>query len=215
MNRRRIWLGTLFLILAASCSTLPDPSTRDTNIDDQGRAESLPTPAWVPMALIGDLRSIEGLTAFSGSLVVVSLSQAEELERALSLAARLRPETEMGYHLSTRIDGLLRGAKVPGSDYLSFNAYREEYVKAVAETLYTDFIRRGSWWVKSQTYLADGSPGIQVYRVYQLWSVEKKYLKRQLEAILAAVHGQLASSPENLRARNIVQNTIERELFVF
>ncbi|HEY9053427.1 MAG TPA: hypothetical protein VIO60_01270 [Rectinemataceae bacterium] len=213
----RFWLKLgvflALLALAASCATIPEPSSRDTNLDNQGRAENLPTPAWVPMMLVGDIGSIESLPAYSGTLVVVSLSQAQELEKAQTLASRLRPETEMGYHLALRIDKLLREAKVPGSDYLSYNAYREEYIQAVSESLYTDFIRRGSWWIKSQTYLADGSPGMQVYRVYQLWSVEKKYLRRQLQAILASVHGELPSSPENLRARNIVQNTLDRELF--
>ncbi len=203
------------IALISSCATLPEPSVRDEVIADKGKAEGVPTPAWVPLALLGDIPAIERLPAYTGNLVVLTLSQAEDLERAEALAARVRPETEMGYYLSLRVRDLLKAVKVSGSDYISYNAYREVYEKAVDEALYTDFMNRGQWWVKLQTFKESGAQYKQVYRVIRLWAVEKKYIKRQLEAILNSVHAQAAPSAENLRAKNLIQNTLEKQLFEF
>jgi hypothetical protein len=162
---------------------------------------------------MGEAQNLEKTSAYANMIVVITSFDGQELQRAQQLADKMQLQSEMRYLVSLRVEKLLKDAKVPGADFKSFGAYSELFLKAVAEATYSDFRKEADWWVKLQTYKADGTTDKQLYRVLQLWVVEKKTLKKQLDLILTTVHGQVAPIPENIRAKNLIQNSLDAELF--
>ena len=80
--------------------------------------------------------------------------------------------------ISTRVKDTFAGAQVGDKDKIE--TYMERAVKSVSEATFTGFAMEGDWWVKLQTFTSDGKPDKQVYRVIQLWTIDKDVLKQQL-----------------------------------
>ncbi|TXT50881.1 MAG: hypothetical protein FD137_188 [Spirochaetes bacterium] len=198
-------LGFAFLVMA-SCATAPAGGANDIIIADKGSAEGKPTPSWVQVAVAGNSRNLETLPEFAGMIVVVTSFESEKLSEAQAIANNTRPETEMGYFLSLRVREILKKAKVPAQDFKTFAAYREAFEKGVAEALYPQFRLGPDWWVKFQS-------GKEIFKVVKLWTIDKKVLEKKFDSILAAVHGKAPASPANVRAKNLVENTLVADLF--
>jgi hypothetical protein len=66
----------------------------------------------------------------------------------------------------------------------------------------------GDWWAKLQTFTSDGKASDQVYRVIQLWSIDKEMLKQQIQKQLAGAAGaEAAPTPEKQKAMDLVQQS--------
>jgi hypothetical protein len=201
------------LALISSCATTSAPKKNDVIIEDKGTAEKTAMPSWVPAAMLGDTINLEKMPDFAGRIVVTTVSEAQDLKRAKDLAEKVRPQTEMGYFLSVRVGKVLKNAKVPAQDYLSFSSYSERFLSGVEEAIYEDFEKKADWWVKVQTYAANEKPDKELYRIIQVWAMEKKLLKRKFDLILAAVNSQAAPVPENVRAKNLIEDTLAEDFF--
>lgn len=201
------------LALISSCATTSTPKKSDVIIEDKGMAEKTAMPLWVPAAMLGDSLSLEKMPDFAGTIVVTTVSEAQNLERAKELAGKVRPQTEMGYFLSVRVGKALKNAKVPAQDFMSFSAYSERFQSGVEEAIYEDFTKKADWWVKVRTYTADAKPDKELYRVIQVWAMEKKLLKKKFDLILATVNSQAAPVPESVRAKNLIEKTLTEDFF--
>ena len=201
------------LALISSCATTSVPKKSDVIIEDKGMAEKTATPLWVPAAMLGDSLSLEKMPDFAGMIVVTTVSEAQDLEQAKQLAGKVRPQTEMGYFLSARVGEVLKNAKVPAQDFMSFSAYSERFLNGVGEAIYEDFTRKADWWVKVQTYTGDKKPDKELYRVIQVWAMEKKLLKKKFDLILTTVNSQAAPVPESVRAKNLIEDTLAKDFF--
>lgn len=217
MNRKitfSIFIAFISLLaLISSCATAPVPKKNDVIVEDKGMVEKIATPLWVPAAMVGDTLNLEKMPDFAGMIVVTTVSEAQDLARAKQLAEKVRPQTEMGYFLSARVGEVLKKAKVPAQDFMSFSAYNERFLNGIAEAIYEDFAKKADWWVKVQTYTADGKPDKELYRVIQVWGVEKKLLKKQFDLILTAANRQAAPVPESVRAKNLIEDTLLKDFF--
>jgi len=201
------------LALISSCATTSAPKKSDVIIEDKGMAEKTTMPLWVPAAMLGDNVSLEKMPDFAGMIVVTTVSEAQNLERAKELAGKVRPQTEMGYFLSLRVGNALKNAKVPAQDFMSFSAYSERFLSGVEEAIYEDFIKKADWWVKVRTYAGNEKPDKELYRVIQVWAIEKKLLKKKFDLILATVNSQAAPVPESVRAKNLIEKTLAEDFF--
>ena len=204
-------LGALALI--SSCATTSASLKSDVIIEDKGTAGNTAIPLWMPAAMQGDTLSLEIMPDFAGTIVVTTVSEAQNLERANELAQKVRPQTEMGYFLSVRAGKALKNANVPAQDFKSFSAYSERFLSEVEDAIYEDFTKKADWWVKVRTFKADGKPDKELYRVIQVWAVEKKLLKKKFDLILAAVNSQAAPVPESVRAKNPIEETLAKDFF--
>jgi hypothetical protein len=201
------------LALISSCATTSVPQKSDVIIEDKGTAGKATMPLWVPAAMLGDTLSLERMPDFAGMIVVTTVSEAQSLERANELAGKVRPQTEMGYFLSVRVGKALKNAKVPAQDFKSYSAYSERFLSGVEEAIYEDFSKKADWWVKVRTYAANEKQDKELYRVIQVWAVEKKLLKKKFDLILATVNSQAAPVPESVRAKNLIEDTLAKDFF--
>jgi len=83
----------------------------------------------------------------------------------------------------------------------------ERCVKSASEAKFSGFGMESEWWAKLQTFTADGKADKQVYRVIQIWGIDKDTLKKQIEGILK---GEAAAEPkteEKQRAMDLVQQS--------
>jgi len=206
-------MAGLAIFFLASCITAPEIRSKDIIISDKGSVEGLPTPAWVQVAIAGDARDLERLPEFSGMIVVVTSFESEMLPEAQSTANKMRAETEMGYFLSLRVQEILKNAKVPAQNYKTFAEYRVAFEDGVAEAIYPEFNPGPDWWVKFQSMNVEGKPGKQVFRVVKLWTIEKKILEKKFNAMLANIHGKTPTLPANVRAKNLIENTLGADFF--
>jgi hypothetical protein len=69
------------------------------------------------------------------------------------------------------------------------------------------------WWVKVQTYTPENKPDKQIYRVIQLWAIEKGMLQKQFDILFSQLAGTAQPTPEQKRAIDLVQNTVTKDFF--
>lgn len=203
----------VMLSLVASCATKPPLRKGDLLIEDKGTAYGIKTPKWVETAIIGGAKDIEKLPDYKNFVVVVAQFEAQNLQSAQLLAERMQAQTELASYLSTRVKDAFKGANVADADSKNFGVYGERFVASAAEAKYSGFRRDTDWWVKVQTYTDDGKPDKQIYRVIQLWTIEKEMLKKQFDMILSGIQASVAPTPETKRAMDLVQGTIAKDFF--
>lgn len=201
------------LSLVTSCSTKPPLRKGEVLIEDKGTAYGIKTPKWVGAAVIGGPKEIEKLPDYKNVVVIIAQFEAQNLQSAQLLAERMQAQTEMASYLSTRVKDAFKGANVADADSKNFGVYGERFIASVAEATYSGFRKDTDWWVKVQSYSDDGKPGIQTYRVIQLWTIEKEMLKKQFDIMLSSLQGEVAFTPETKRAMDLVQNTVTKDFF--
>jgi len=207
-------LAVVMLSLIASCATTKPPLRKgDVLIEDKGTAYGVKTPKWVETAIIGGARDVEKLPDYKSVVVIVAQFEAQNLQSAQLLAERMQAQTELASYLSTRVKDAFKGANVADADSKNFGVYGERFVASVAEAKYSGFRKDTDWWVKVQTYTAEGKPDKQVYRVIQLWTIEKGMLQKQFDMMLSGIQGAVAPTPETKRAMDLVQSTVAKDFF--
>ena len=206
-------LSFVVFTFLASCATLPSPTKGKAIIEDKGTAEGIKTPQWVQISIVGNPRDLEKIPPYTNSVVVVARSDADDLQRAQALSETMQIQVEVANDIALRVEDALKGVKVPGADAKNFSVYSELLVAKIAEATFADFRKNMDWWVKVQTFKADGKADKQYYSVYQLWLIEKKMLKKQLDLALSKMQASLPNAPENTRAMNLAQKAIDQEFF--
>ncbi len=217
MRKARIILAlaTLAVLLSiiAGCAGAPPLRKGDVLLEDKGTAYGIKTPKWVETAIIGGAKEIEKLPEYRDKVVFVGTAEAMNLPSAELFASRMDAQTEIAGYLSTRVKDAFKGANVANADSANFGQYGERFVASVAEARYSGFRKDADWWVKVQSYTSDGKPDKQVYRVQQLWTMEKAMLQKQFDIILGQIAGTAPATPETKRAMDLVQNTVTKDFF--
>lgn len=217
MNKRTastIMIFSIFaLALFASCASSQQVKNSDIYIEDKGTAEGITVPQWVQISLTGNIRDIEKLPDYKGMNVAVVQFDAQDLAQAQVLADQMQIQTELAHNLSVRVKNVLRAAKAPGGDFKTYSIFSDLFVETVNGAIYTDFHKDAYWWVKVQTFTADGRSDKEQYRVAQLWKVDEKQLKKIFDQYLLDVEAKVPASPANTRAKNLVENTLYNEFF--
>ncbi|HOX48596.1 MAG TPA: hypothetical protein PLG14_05355, partial [Spirochaetales bacterium] len=97
------------------------------------------------------------------------------------------------------------GAQVGDKDKIE--TYMERCVKSASEAQFTGFGMESEWWAKLQTFTPDGKPDKQVYRVIQIWGIDKDSLKKQIDAILKNEAAAEPKTEQKQRAMDMVQQS--------
>ncbi len=206
-------IAVMVLLLTFSCATKAPLRKGEVLLEDKGTAFGVKTPKWVELALIGGPREIEKLPDYKNMMVVVAQFEAQNLQSAQLLAERMQAQTELASYLSTRVKDAFKGANVADADSKNFGVYGERFVASVAEAKFTGFRKDADWWVKVQTYTPDNKPDKQLYRVIQLWTIDKDMLKKQFDILLNQLAGNTPPTPETKRAMDLVQGTVAKDFF--
>jgi len=84
---------------------------------------------------------------------------------------------------------------------------------SVGEATFSGFRMEADWWVKVQTYTPENKPDKQIYRVIQLWAIDKNMLQKQFDMLFSQMAGGEPPTPEQKRAMDLVQNTVTKDFF--
>jgi hypothetical protein len=208
-------LATLAVVLSifVGCAGAPPLRKGDVLIEDKGTAYGIKTPKWVEIAILGGAKEIERQPEYKEKVVFIGTAEAMNLPSAELFASRMDAQTEIASYLSTRVKDAFKGANVANADSANFGQYGERFVASVAEAKYAGFRKDADWWVKVQTYTSEGKADKQIYRVQQLWTMEKTMLQKQFDIILGQIAGNAPATPETKRAIDLVQNTVTKDFF--
>jgi len=213
MKARKAVLVLLVAAVIISCGTKPPLRKGEVLIEDKGTAYGIKTPKWVELAIIGGYRDIEKLPDYKDKVVFIAQFEAQNLQSAQLLAERMQADTEIARYLSTRVKDAFKGANVADADSKNFGAYGERFVMSVGEATFSGFRMEADWWVKVQTYTPEDKPDKQIYRVTQLWAIDKNMLQKQFDMLFSQMAGGEPPTPEQKRAMDLVQNTVTKDFF--
>jgi hypothetical protein len=97
------------------------------------------------------------------------------------------------------------GAQVGDKDKIE--TYMERCVKSVSESRFSGFAQEADWWVKLQTFTSDGKPDDQMYRVIQVWGIDKTLLQKQIDQILKDNAATEPKTEAKQKAMDLVQQS--------
>jgi uncharacterized membrane-anchored protein len=173
-------------------------------IEHKGTAFGRDYPKWMDSALDGP-KAVEKLPDFANKYIVVVQEDGMDLAGAQLAASRLNAQTTISALISTRVKDTFAGAQVGDKDKIE--TYMERAVKSVSEATFTGFAMESDWWAKLQTFTADGKTDKQVYRVIQIWGIDKDMLKKQVEKQLAGAAAEEPKTEAKQKAMDLVQQS--------
>ena len=212
-----ILIAVVSIAAVVGCASEPKPAKGGVNppaptvkayppqiLEHKGTAFGRDYPKWMDAALDGP-KAVEKLGDYANKFIVVVQEDGGDLTGVQLAASRLNAQTTIAQLVSTRVKDTFAGAQVGDKDKIE--TYMERCVKSASEAKFSGFGMESEWWAKLQTFTADGKADKQVYRVIQIWGIDKDTLKKQIEGILK---GEAAAEPkteEKQRAMDLVQQS--------
>ncbi len=208
--------AALVIALAAGCASRPEPARPFTPPEStvkayppqilmhKGTAFGIAYPNWMEAALQGP-KYVEKLADFKNKYIIVVEQDGQDLTGTQLAASRLNAQATISALMSTRVKDTFAGAQVGDKDKIE--TYMERCVKSVSESAFSGFAMESEWWVQLQTFTADGKPDKQVYRVIQIWGIDKDLLQKQIDQILEDTAATEPKTPEKERAMDLVQQS--------
>jgi uncharacterized membrane-anchored protein len=173
-------------------------------IEHKGTAFGRDYPKWMDAALDGP-KAVEKLPDFANKYVVVVQEDGQDLSGAQLAASRLNAQTTISALVSTRVKDTFAGAQVGDKDKVE--TYMERAVKSVSEAKFSGFAMESDWWAKLQTFTSDGKADKQVYRVIQVWAIDKDTLKAQIQSQLKDAAAAEPKTEDKQKAIDLVQQS--------
>ncbi len=167
--------------------TLADSKSvnRPEIIDYKGSEFNANPPEWIQVFIESDISGVEQLARYKDKYCVVVEMDGKDKEGVMLALANLKAPVEIAGRISTRVQQRFAGAQVGDVDKIE--TYMENVVKVAREASFSGFGKEGETW----TYLQYFKPGPKkeldkaVYRGYQLWSISKADLQKQVDAMLS------------------------------
>jgi hypothetical protein len=173
-------------------------------IEHKGTAFGRDYPKWMDAALDGP-KAVEKLPDFANKYIVVVQQDGQDLDGAQLAASKLDAQTTISALISTRVKDTFAGAQVGDKDKIE--TYMERAVKSVSEAKFSGFSMESDWWVKLQTFTPDGKADKQVYRVIQIWGIDKDTLKTQIQSQLKDASDAEPKTPDKQKAMDLVNQS--------
>ncbi len=208
--------AALVLVVAAGCASKPEPpkpfvppestvkSYPPQILMHKGTAFGIAYPNWMEAALQGP-KYVEKLADYKNKYIIVVEQDGMDLTGTQLAASRLNAQTTISALMSTRVKDTFAGAQVGDKDKIE--TYMERCVKSVSESTFSGFAMESDWWVQLQTFTPEGKPDDQVYRVIQIWGIDKDLLQKQIDQILEDNAAIEEKTPEKQRAMDLVQQS--------
>jgi hypothetical protein len=127
-------------------------------------------------------KQVEKLPDFANKYIVVVQEDGKNLTEAQIAASRLDARAAIAQDISTRAKEMFFVDQAGDTDMIG--TYLERCMRSVSEATFGGFSIQGDWWVKIRTFTPDGKPDKQVYRIIQVWGIDKDALQRQIDKIL-------------------------------
>jgi uncharacterized membrane-anchored protein len=173
-------------------------------LEHKGTAFGRDYPKWMEAALDGP-KAVEKLPDFANQYIVVVQEEGQDLSGAQLAASRLNAQTTISALVSTRVKDTFAGAQVGDKDKIE--TYMERAVKSVSDATFTGFSMESDWWAKLQTFDSKGKADKQVYRIIQVWGIDKDLLKQQIDKILAGAAAAEPKTEAKQKAMDLVQQS--------
>ena len=173
-------------------------------LEHKGTAFGRDYPKWMDAALDGP-KAVEKLGDYANKYIVVVQEDGQDLTGVQLAASRMNAQTTIAQLISTRVKDTFAGAQVGDKDKIE--TYMERCVKSASEARFSGFGMESEWWAKLQTFTPDGKPDKQVYRVIQIWGIDKDSLKKQIDAILKNEAAAEPKTEQKQRAMDMVQQS--------
>ena len=173
-------------------------------IEHKGTAFGKDYPKWMDAALDGP-KAVEKLPDFANKYIVVVQQDGQDLDGAQLAASKLDAQTTISALISTRVKDTFAGAQVGDKDKIE--TYMERAVKSVSEAKFSGFSMESDWWVKLQTFTTDGKADKQVYRVIQIWGIDKDTLKAQIQSQLKDAAAAEPKTEDKQKAIDLVNQS--------
>lgn len=173
-------------------------------LEHEGTLWGTNPPAWILEYISKGYKAVERMPDYQGQFVIIVNAEGASREGASLAAGRLNAQTTISAMMSTRVRDTFAGAQVGDKDMVE--TYMERVVKSVSEAQFAGFRMEDEKWLHVQEFDDKGKPSRRVYRVYQLWTISKDALNRQIENILSGAAAAEPKTPEKERAIAAVQN---------
>jgi uncharacterized membrane-anchored protein len=173
-------------------------------IEHKGTAFGRDYPKWMDAALDG-AKAVEKLPDYAGKYIVVVQEDGQDLAGAQLAASKINAQTTIASLISTRVKDTFAGAQVGDKDKIE--TYMERAVKSVSEATFTGFTMESDWWAKLQTFTDKGKLDKQVYRVIQIWGIDKEQLKDQIDKALKGAAAVEPKTEAKQKAMDLVQQS--------
>lgn len=192
-------------------STIPAPTVKSYPpqiLEHKGTSFGRDYPKWMDAALDGP-KAVEKLPDFSGKYIVVVQQDGKDLTGTQLAASRLDAQATISQLISTRVKDTFAGAQVGDKDKIE--TYMERCVKSVSESRFSGFAMESDWWVKLQTFTSEGKPDDQIYRVIQVWGIDKTLLQKQIDKILKDEASNEPKTEAKQKAMDLVQQALDTD----
>jgi hypothetical protein len=153
-------------------------------IDYKGSEFNATPPQWIQTYIESDISGVEKLDRYKDKYCVVVEMDGKDKEGVMLALSNLKAPVEIAGRVSTRVQQRFAGAQVGDVDKIE--TYMENVVKVAREATFSGFGKEGETWTYLQ-YFKTGKkkePDFTVYRGYQLWSIDKAILQKQIDAML-------------------------------
>lgn len=161
---------------------------------------------WINVYIDSDIAGVEKMDRIKGKYAVVVEMEGASKEGVMLALSNLKAPVEIAGRISTRVQQRFAGAQVGDVDKIE--TYMENVVKVAREATFSGFTKEGETWVYLQYYkpgVKPKTPDKAVYRGYQLWTIEKDLLQRQIDAIMNGEAKKEPPSPEKQQAMDRVR----------
>lgn len=169
-------------------------------IDYKGSEFNANPPEWIQVYIESDISGVEKLARYKDKYCIVVEIDGGNKESVMLALGNLKAPVEIAGRISTRVQQRFAGAQVGDLELLE--TYMENVVKVAREATFSGFGKEGETW----TYLQYFKPGKKkepdktLYRGYQLWSIDKAELQRQIDAMLNGEAKKIPKSEEKQAA---------------
>lgn len=160
-------------------------------------------PFWLTMP-IGELEDDE---RFEDQYVFKIERSGEDLQAVQRLAAKINADTEVAALVQTRVQDKFVAA-IAGDDDAS-ETYAEEVIQSVAQANISGLRKYDEYWVLREFYTPEGEVDRQEYTVFQLYTIEQKYLDELIED---AIDGVEPETEEEERTKSLVEDAMNSGL---
>jgi len=198
------------LSLSACNSTKDDPNkignadlskvNRPEIIDYKGSEFGMAAADWMQAYVKDGVEAVEKLPKYEDKVCIVVEAEGKSKDGVLLALSNLQAPVQIAGAISTRVQQRFAGAQVGDKDKIE--SYMENVVKVAREATFSGLFQDGETWVQLQ-YFKPGpkkQPDYQIFRAYQLWTIDRDALVEQIEKVMDGVDADKPMTAEKKAA---------------
>jgi hypothetical protein len=211
VKKALVILAAVALVLTlAACQSKGNPNkignadvsdvNRPAIIDYKGSEFGMTPADWVQAYVENGVSGVEKMAKFKDKVCIVVEAEGKSKDGTMLALSNLQAPVQIAGMISTRVQQRFAGAQVGDKDMIE--TYMENVVKVAREATFSGFFMDGETWVFLQ-YFKPGKkkePDYRIYRAYQLWTIDREILVKQIEAVMDGTDKGKPKTAEKQRA---------------